>query len=350
MIWAYKSAAMKKSIIALSAFLLAGSTAYSQTWQRVKTTNTVKSRSECGLAAANSKLYLIGGGGNSALPVEIFDPATAMWSKAAVAPSILHHFQPVTLGDKIYVLEAFVDNSYPNQTSAANVFCYDTKADKWQKLAGLPPECRRAGAGAAVYKGKLYLVGGIKSGHASGTTGLFDVYDPAADKWMALPNAPHIRDHSMAAVLNDKLYAIGGRNTSIHEPEFGAFYSKVVLEVDVYDLKTGKWSTRAAKLPKGTGGGTAVAFGERLVYIGGERATETEPNAPRKDVYVVNGENDPVFDKWNDINVARNGPGGAVLSRYVKENTTEYAIYIAGGAGNNGIALERLVLTVEEQF
>lgn len=315
----------------------------------VKTTNTVNSRSECGLAAANGKLYLMGGGGNSALPVEIFDPATATWTKGATAPSIMHHFQPVTLGDKIYVLEAFVDNNYPNQTTAANVFCYDTKADKWQKLAGLPSERRRAGAGAAIYNGKLYLAGGIQNGHASGTTNMFDAYDPATDKWTALPNAPHIRDHSMAAVLNDKLYAIGGRNTSIHEPEFGAFYSKVVLDVDVYDFKTGQWSTLDAKLPKGTGGGSALVGGPFLFYIGGERATDTEANAPRKDVYYIDPRSDKAFTKTSDLNLARNGPGGAVVVT-VNGNKTKYDIYIAGGAGNNGIGLEKFNVTTDEVF
>ena len=315
----------------------------------VKTTNIVNSRSECGLAAANGKLYLMGGGGNSALPVEIFDPATATWTKGATAPSIMHHFQPVTLGDKIYVLEAFVDNNYPNQTTAANVFCYDTKKDTWTKLAGLSVERRRAGAGAAVYNGKLYLAGGIQNGHASGTTNMFDVYDPATDKWTALPNAPHIRDHSMAAVLNDKLYAIGGRNTSIHEPEFGAFYSKVVLEVDAYDFKTGQWSTHAVKLPQGTGGGSAVVGGPFLFYIGGERATDTEANAPRKDVYYIDPRSDKAFTKTSDLNLARNGPGGAVIVT-VNGNKTNYDIYIAGGAGNNGIGLEKFNVRTEEEF
>lgn len=325
---------MKKWIFALSALLiinLACSAQNKGAWELVKTNNTVNSRSECGLAAANGKLYLIGGGGNTAMPVEIFDPATAIWAKGATAPLVIHHFQPVTLGDKIYVLEAFVDNNYPNQTSAANVLCYDTKADAWQKLAGLPAERRRAGAGAAVYNGKLYLVGGIQNGHASGTTNLFDVYDPATDKWTILPTAPHIRDHSMAAVVKDKLYAIGGRNTSIHEPEFGAFYSKVILEVDVYDFKTGKWSILAAKLPKGTGGGSAVAVGDLLFYIGGERATDTEANGPRKDVYYIDPEKGSAFTKASDLNLARNGPGGAVIGN---------KIYIAGGAGNNGVGLE----------
>lgn len=86
---------------------------------------------------------------------------------------------------------------------------------------------------------------------------MFDEYDPVTKRWRSLPDAPHIRDHSMAAVVGDKFYAVGGRNTSYHEPDnFMAFMSKTVLEVDCYDFKTGRWSTLPAKLPLGSGGGT----------------------------------------------------------------------------------------------
>ena len=86
-----------------------------------------------------------------------------------------------------------------------------------KKLAGLPAGRRRAGAGAADYQGKLYLVDGIQHGHSSGTTNMFDVYDPKTNTWTALPDAPHIRDHSQAVVIKDKLYAVGGRNTSYRD-------------------------------------------------------------------------------------------------------------------------------------
>jgi hypothetical protein len=33
-------------------------------------------------------------------PVEAFDPATTTWTKGAVSPVIMHHFQPVVFDDK----------------------------------------------------------------------------------------------------------------------------------------------------------------------------------------------------------------------------------------------------------
>jgi N-acetylneuraminic acid mutarotase len=292
-------------------------------WQLVKTKNKIDARSECSLVAVNGKLYLVGGDG-PANPVQVYDPETATWAKKAMAPFTMHHLQAVGYGDKVYVLDAFYEGGYPDQTPLPNVYSYDTKTDSWQKLTEIPADRRRAGAGEAVYKGKLYLVCGITHGHRSGTNGMFDCYDPATNSWAQLPDAPHIRDHSMAVVVGDKLYAIGGRNTSMHDADnFMSFFDKVVLDVDCYDFKTGKWSTLPAKLPMGTGGGTAVNLDNKIYYIGGERATSTLPNGPQTDVYYLDPSTANPWQRAASLNKARNGVGGAVLN---------HKIYIAGGA------------------
>jgi len=129
----------------------------------------------------------------------------------------------------------------------------------------------------------------------------------------------------MAVVVGDKLYAVGGRNTSYRDPENKIpFFRMVMLDVDCYDFKTGAWSTLAAKLPMGTGGGTAVNLDNKIYYIGGERATDTTQNAPQKDVFVFEPANSTEWTRASSLNLARNGVGGTVL---------DHKIYIAGGAG-----------------
>jgi N-acetylneuraminic acid mutarotase len=296
-------------------------------WRVVKTKNKIDARSECSLVAVNEKLYLIGGDG-PAEPVEVYDPKTNEWTEKAMAPFPMHHFQAVAYGDKIYVLDAFYKGGFPLQTPMPNSYCYDTKTDRWENLAEIHADRRRAGAGAAVYNGKLYLVCGITHGHSSGTNAMFDEYNPATDTWKALPDAPHIRDHSMAVVVGDKLYAIGGRNTSLHDANnFMSFFDKVVLAVDCYDFKTGTWSTLPAKLPMGTGGGTAVNLYNKIYYIGGERATATIPNHSQKDVYYLDPIKPYEWIQTADLNFARNGVGGTVLN---------HKIYIAGGSDGSG--------------
>jgi len=293
-------------------------------WQVLKTTNSTGGRSECGLASVNGMIYLIGGDGPAAA-VAMLNPLTKTWEQKAMAPVVMHHFQAVPFNNKIYVLDAFSDGGFPNQTPMANVYIYDTQKDQWQKGGALPEWRKRAGSGAAVYNGKLYLVAGITHGHSSGTNNMFDVYDPQTDTWDSLAAAPHIRDHVMAAVIKDKFYVVGGRNTSFRDPENKLnFFSQVVLDVVCYDFKAGQWSTLPYILPMGSGGGALVNLNDKLYYMGGERATATEQNAPRNNVYYL----DPATsDGWvaaADLNEARNGTAATVLNN---------KIYLAGGSG-----------------
>ena len=291
-------------------------------WEIVKTKTPEPNRGECGMAACNGKLYLLGGG---ALSTDVYDPAVQTWSSKAKAPVDMNHFQPVSFQNKIYVLEAFTQGQYPDQPNLKNVYIYDTEKDSWSTGGSLPAERSRAAAGAALYNGKLYLVAGIQHGHSSGTTNMFDMYDPQTGLWTALPDAPHIRDHCAAAVIKDKLYVGGGRNTSYHEAaNFMSFFKKTVLEIDCYDFKTGQWSTLAAKLPLGSGGGSMVNLDDKLYYMGGERATETEPNQPRANVFWLDPSTGDGWKETSNLNEARNGMSAAVIGKN---------IYVFGGAG-----------------
>ena len=294
-------------------------------WELVMTKNGIANRNECGLAAVNGKLYLIGGDAGEAKTVDCLDPKTLSWTTLAIPPDIMHHFQAVALGNKIYVLEAFSKGSFPDQVPLQHVHIYNTENNSWETGSGLSESRRRAGAGAAAYDGKLYLVDGIQHGHSSGTNNMFDSYDPSTDKWTTLPDAPHIRDHCSAAVVKGKLYVAGGRNTSYHEPDnFMAFFSHTVLEVDCFDFATGTWSTLDAKLPLGSGGGALVNCNDVLYYMGGERATATEPNAPRKNTYYLDPSTKNDWKETAALHYGRNGMPAAVINDQ---------IYVAGGSG-----------------
>ena len=294
-------------------------------WKIEKTKNSAPNCSECGMATVNDQLYLIGGDGGGQRCVMSYNPKTLSWSKLAELPLQLHHFQAVALNKKIYVLEAFASGGFPNQIPMPNVYSYDTSDNTWEKGGEMPEARRRAGAAAAAYQGKLYLIAGIQHGHSSGTNSMFDCYDPETKSWSALPDAPHIRDHCFAAVIRNKLYVVGGRNTSFRDPENKVqFFAKTVLEVDVFDFQTQKWSTLEARLPLGSGGGSLVNLNNVLYYMGGERATETERNAPRKNTYFL----DPAASvKWTEtdpLHFARNGMAASVWNN---------RIYAAGGSG-----------------
>jgi N-acetylneuraminic acid mutarotase len=207
----------------------------------------------------------------------------------------------------------------------ANVYSYDTQTNSWEKGGEIPADRRRAGAAAVEYKGKMYLIAGITHGHASGTNSMFDCYDPESKTWKTLQDAPHIRDHCFAAVLKDKLYVVGGRNTSFRDPENKIpFFAKTMLDVDVYDFASGKWSTLQARLPLGSGGGALVNLNNVLYYMGGERATDKERNAPRKNTFYLDPSTSNQWRETDSLHFARNGMAAAVWNN---------KIYAAGGSG-----------------
>jgi N-acetylneuraminic acid mutarotase len=318
---------MKKSAVTSFLFLsfCYWSIAQEGSWDTLKTKNTAPECSECGLAAVNGKLYLIGGDGGGPRAVQRFDLITLTWEKLAEAPLLMHHFQAVAYKTKLYVLDAFSDGGFPDQMPMANVYSFDTGKNSWEKGGEIPAARRRAGAGAVEYKGKLYLVAGIQHGHSSGTTNMFDCYDPVTKSWSVLPDAPHIRDHCSAVVIKEKLYVVGGRNTSYRDPENKVpFFAMTMLDVDVYDFAARKWSTLAARLPLGSGGGAVVSVNNVLYYMGGERATETEHNAPRKNVYYLDPATTNQWIETDSLHKARNGMAAAVWNN---------RIYVAGGSG-----------------
>ncbi|MCP5120540.1 MAG: galactose oxidase, partial [bacterium] len=197
-------------------------------WRMIETNGNPTARHEDSIVAFEGKLYLLGGRGIK--PVEEYNPATSTWRQLSPTPLEIHHFQPVVLGDTVYVMSAMTGR-YPRETPIENIYLYKPKTDTWIKGPAVPQHRRRGCAGTVVYQGKIYLAGGITLGHTSGTNGWFDEFDPETGRWRELPDAPHIRDHFPAIQVGGKLYLVGGRNTSFHtEAQFIAFFGAVIKE------------------------------------------------------------------------------------------------------------------------
>jgi N-acetylneuraminic acid mutarotase len=228
----------------------------------------VTGRHEDTFIAYKDKFYLMGGRGVN--PVNVFDPATNSWEIKSKSPMEIHHFQAVPVGNAFYLMGAMT-GKYPGETPLENIWIYYPEKDVWEKGPEIPVQFQRGGAGAVLYNNKIYQVGGIKLGHTSGTTNLFNSYDLKTGDWEQLTDAPYVRDHFPAIVVDNKLYCIGGRNTSVHYPDnFGAFFGATNPYVDVYDFKEEKWVTLKEHLPFPTAAGGLVEIDNKLVYMGGE--------------------------------------------------------------------------------
>lgn len=289
-------------------------------WLTLEAKGEPTARHENGMVAHQGKVFVVGGRGVKA--VDVYDPATNQWQKNKTTPFEMHHITPVSIDDKILVVTGLT-GGYPKEQPLTHVWAYAPKLDKWEKGFEIPQSRRRGGAGVTVHQGKVYIVGGIKLGHTSGTTHMVDVYDPKNNSWTSLTDAPHIRDHSNTLVLDGKLIAFGGRNSSYHEPkDFGAFFKQVNDKVDVYDFETQEWRTLRVRLPIPTAGAGAIVYNNRLYYVGGEHAPKLANNR-----MLSFNLTDQVFKEEKSLNRGRHGTNAVLIDN---------KMYIAMGSGNKG--------------
>jgi len=110
-------------------------------------------------------------------------------------------------------------------------------------------------------------VGGNTNGHSGGHVAWFDEYDPRTASWSTLDDAPHSRDHFHAAVVGDKLYAIGGRRTARNN-----VFNDTVKEVDVYEITNKTWITSnlPPDLPTPRAAAAVAVRQDRIMIMGGE--------------------------------------------------------------------------------
>ena len=118
----------------------------------------------------------------------------------------------------------------------------------WEEKAPVSV-ARRAFDGVEVLDGKIYFVGG-DNGSAKN---IAERYDPLNDTWEILSPMSVARSGVASAILNGKLYAIGGSGLS---------------SVEIYDPSTNTWSLGPA-LPHAVNSGCAIVANENLYHIGG---------------------------------------------------------------------------------
>jgi N-acetylneuraminic acid mutarotase len=223
-------------------------------------------RHEHGYVKVGNLFYLLGGRRIQA--VDIFNPTTALWTKGAPPPVEIHHFQAVAFEGKIYLVGA-MSGRYPTEPPLPNVYIYDPAVDRWAVGPEIPADRRRGGAGAVLHNGEIIVIAGITNGHSDGHVTWVDAFNPKTGQWRRLPDAPRARDHFHAAIIDNKIYAAGGRRSSAAT---GQTFELTVPEVDVLDLGTNTWSTlpTSSDIPTPRAGAAVTVVNGKLVVFGGE--------------------------------------------------------------------------------
>ena len=304
-------------------------------WEMLSPDGSPTARHEASAVAYKDKLYLIGG--RRVNPVDVYDPATNSWSVKSDTPIELHHFQSVVVDDAVYLMGAMT-GGWPNEKPLEKVMAYYPDEDRYEQIHDIPEARRRGGAGVVYHNSKIYMVGGITNGHMNGYVNWFDEYDPKTGEWRVLPDAPHKRDHFVATVVDNKLYAMAGRKTE-HAAgnDFGPTYSYA----DVFNFETEAWEPldEALNLPTGRAGNMITTWKTEIIVGGGE----SEHQVPAHNEVEAFDTVSRTWRNWPSLNEGRHGSAFVEIDGY---------LYTASGCGKRGgdpelTSIERLKLPMK---
>jgi N-acetylneuraminic acid mutarotase len=185
------------------------------TWE----TKTSMPTNRCGLSAnvVNGKIYLTGGIKyydrfpyvSLVNETEVYDPQTDSWITENPIPNAVSNYASAVIDNKIYVIGG---SNITHLVTYNQV--YDPELNTWTEAKLIPTAVRYAGVAATTgdYAPKrIYVIGGDTREFPYGVN-LTQIYEPEKDIWIYGTPMLTSRDRLATDVVNDLLYAIGGRN------------------------------------------------------------------------------------------------------------------------------------------
>ena len=141
----------------------------------------------------------------------------------------------------------------PAQTTT--ITTVPARAATWQ--ARSPAPTARQEVGSAVLDGKVWVIGGLTS---AGASALVETYDPATDRWADGPPLPIAVHHVAVTVYRNEIVVLGGF------VEASSLYARATDRA--YVLRGGAW-TELPRLRRPRGAAAAASVGTSLVLVGG---------------------------------------------------------------------------------
>lgn len=337
-----KNTITKIATTALAGLLVTTAAATETDFQWIDVSSLPGERQEIYADVRDNKIYTIGGLFEGAKNVSDnfleYDAAGDIWTELSPLPEARHHVAVSVVEDELYGIGGFA-GGFPNWEAQSSVFAYNFNTEEWAESKPLPEP--RGEHTAVVIDGKIYVAGGRfkRTPDSADFNDHFDtasvlVFDPIAEEWSAVADMPTARNSHAAAVIDDKMYVVGGRQ--FIEQDNGEYANVNVASLEVYDPEAESWET-LAPLPKAAGGITAATVDGKLYAFGGEQWVPEQAVIAEAWVY------DPVLDQWTsvpDMPTPRHGMAAGAIGNqiYVFGGATETG---AGAVGTNETLLVR---------
>jgi N-acetylneuraminic acid mutarotase len=183
----------------------------------------------------------------------------------------------------------------------------DNPPSSWSTLAPMPTA--RGEFGVAVVDGKIFAIGGLNGDGLPLTVN--EEYNPQTDTWTTMTPMPTPRSGFATAVYNGKIYVIGG-----------TVGNGFVGNNEVYDPISNTWETKAS-MPTPRADLSANVVNDKIYLMGGVKYSSTAPYFSETGISEVY---DPVKDTWSkgtSLLTAVSGYSSAVFGD---------KIYVLGGS------------------
>lgn len=229
------------------------------------------------IAASNNKIYVFGGlkviasGGLSRYSCsvnEVYDPATNTWSTAASMPTDTSSMQANTVNGKIYIIGGMIGDTAADR-AVNTTLIYDPISDSWSTGASMPYPVKSYAS--AVVDKKIYIIGGeadysfTQGDSAKYQTQFNQIYDSERNSWSLGSPIPAIASSAGAGATTGiasakRVYVMGGMLRVY--PGYG------LNQNYAYDPSTNSWIT-AAPLPVASIKPTVAVVNDTIYVMGG---------------------------------------------------------------------------------
>ncbi|HWY01612.1 MAG TPA: kelch repeat-containing protein [Mycobacterium sp.] len=286
-----------------------------KTWTRLP--DLSQPRSDLGVAIADQRLVAAGGlsAGQVLKSVAVLDLMSKTWAGLPDMASARHGMAVAAVERSVYAIGGSTDVGDGQVISSAEALQLPARriqpAAQWRSLPDAPTA--RLMTAWAVLDDKIWIMGGLRNGVALQTV---ESYDPRTGVWQPQPSLPVPLHHAAAAIYRGEVIVLGGASSDLTQ-----------ASTKVFALRKGNW-VELPNLTHARAAPAAAVVGDKLVVAGGQNAKQLVPQTE-------------VFDgsSWHD---AANMPTPREHLAAVSDGTY---VYTVGGrflsADKNSAAFER---------